>query len=554
MTRSLFSRRSGTAPVGDLAPLQRRLDLLQVLRLVLAGAAALIALALPGPLGGHGPPLAALSLVYAAASGSVELARRRLGLPTGPVVAGLVLVDGLYLAAAMALSGGPQSVLAFLVLVHVIGVTLLLSFRYGLKAGLWHALLLFISSWLQQAGVVRPGPVASPGQAAVLGALALLAVALAAAGFSSLNEGALRRGKAQLHALAEMARRMAETREPTGLVHALLTGVGDAFGFGRAAVVLRHGPQAEGRVFRLGPDGTLDEVVVGGPVGTGPAQPHGEPRRSAPVPRDQVAGPGMTGTAPSLVRALDGRHDPLLAAALPGATNVVVAPLVVDGQWLGTLALERGGRSGLRITARTVDLLAQFAAHAGLALRASALRAEVERLADTDALTSLPNRRAFQEALARELAVATRRGEPCALIVLDVDHFKAVNDTYGHPAGDDVLRLVGRALADTARATDVAARYGGEEFVVVVPGCSSAAAMAVAERFRAAVAAGSGQVRVTVSAGVAAFPADAADPAELVASADAALYRAKRLGRDRSVRYRRARFSHRPRPRRRLAA
>ena len=508
------------AAAGDLAPLHRRLGLLQLLRVGLAVAATGLAFALPEALGRRGPALAALGAGYAAVSGAAELVRRRLGWRSTWLVGAMVLLDGLFLAGAMMLTGGPQSALAFLVLVHVVAVTLLLSLRTGLKAALWHTLLLFLSSWLQQAGVVGEGPGVTPEQAAVLGAIALLAVALAAAVFSSLNEGELRRGKAELRALAAMAARMAGTHDAEELAGALLAGVDEAFGSPRAAVVVREGRDGSGRAFVLGPSG--DATEVGADAG-----------RTGPWPDP----------APARARVLDGRHDPLLAGAIPAAANVVVVPLVVEDLAVGTLAVERGGGAGARVTARTVDLLSQFGAHAALALRAAALRGEVERLASTDALTGLANRRVFQNSLARELAVADRRGEPCGLVVLDVDHFKAVNDTHGHQAGDEVLRLVGWALAQEARETDVAARYGGEEFAVIVPSCSTAEAAAVGERLRAAViaACAAGPVPVTISAGVASYPADAADGEALIAAADAGLYRAKRLGRNRTVRFRRPR-------------
>jgi two-component system cell cycle response regulator len=508
------------AAAGDLAPLDRRLGLLQLLRVGLAVAAAVTAFAFPDALDHRGPFVAALGAAYAAVSGGAELARRRLGLRSTSIVGGMLILDGVYLAGAMVFTGGPQSPLAFLVLVHVVAVTLLLSLRTGLKAALWHALLLFLSSWLQQAGLVGEGPGLSQEQAAVLGALALLAVAVAAAGFSSLNEGELRRGKAELRALAAMAARLAATHATEELAGALLDGVDEAFGSPRAAVVVREGRAGPGRAFVRGPAGGAEEAGADG----------GRPG----APQERV---------PARASTLAGRHDPLLAAALPGAFNVVVVPLVVEDITVGTLAVERGGGAGARVTARTVDLLSQFGAHAALALRAAALRAEVERLASTDALTGLANRRAFQESLAHELAVAARRGEPCGLVVLDVDHFKVVNDTHGHQAGDEVLRLVGRALADEARETDLAARYGGEEFAVVVPGCSTAEAAAVAERLRAAVIAtcATGPMPVTVSAGVASYPGDAIDGDALVAAADAGLYRAKRLGRNRTVRFRRPR-------------
>lgn len=519
------------APAPDLAPLHLRLGLLQLLRIAMAAITAGTAFLLPQPLGGGmGPGLAVLSVAYAAVSTSLELVRRRMASRSPALVGGLVLFDGVYLAAVMAFTGGPQSVLAFLVLVHVIAVTLLLSFRYGLKAALWHTLLLFLTTWLAQAGVVTDRPGATPGQAAVLGALALLVVAVATAWFSSLNEGELRRGKAELRALAEMAGRMAGTRDREVLVQALLHGVTEAFGRRRVAAVMAGGAGRTAAAYVLRPDGSIEEVATG-------------PDEAAAVTRRTGNGGDQPAATPLLLRALDSGRDPLLAAALPGAANVMVAPLVVDGRPIGALAVERGGGSRVRVTARTVDLVAQFAAHAALALRAAALQAEIERMASTDALTGLANRRAFSEALDRELAVAVRRGEPCGLIVLDVDHFKLVNDRHGHQTGDEVLEEVAWALGRAGRETDIVARYGGEEFAVILPACKAPEAMAVAERLRAAVAGAPCPVPVTISAGVAVFPVDGADASALVRSADTALYKAKRQGRDRTVRYRR------PRPR-----
>jgi two-component system, cell cycle response regulator len=517
------------APGADLAPLGRRLLLLQVLRFLLVSLTLGIPALLPGPSGADAvSALAGLGAVYAVVTGGTELVRRRVR-PHGPLVlGGLVLFDGVYLASVLALTGGPGSVLAFLVLVHVVAVTLLLSFRTGLKAALWHALLLFAMSWLQGAGVVDEGPGTSAEQAAVIVTVALLLLAVASAWFSSLNEGQLRRGKTEARILAGMAGCMAALRHPTELVHALLAAVADAFVGRRTALVLHDDGGGTARAFVLAVGGTLEQVACG------PA-PGGE----APVD-----------ATPTLARRLVGENHALLAVALPGADNVVVVPLVAEGRTLGSLAVEWGGGRGTRVSAGTVTLLGQLAAHAALALRTAALQAEVERLARTDALTGLPNRRVFQETLARELAVAARRGTSCGLVVLDVDHFKAVNDTHGHQAGDEVLRRIGAVLAEACRGTDVAARYGGEEFAVVVPDCTPPEALAVAERVRAAVAASPGTFPVTMSAGVATYPADAGDAAGLVAAADAALYRAKRQGRDRSVRFRRLRTRpERPRSR-----
>lgn len=162
---------------------------------------------------------------------------------------------------------------------------------------------------------------------------------------------------------------------------------------------------------------------------------------------------------------------------------------------------------------------------------------DLARLAREDALTRVPNRRAFDEALGREVARSARSGVPLAAIVLDVDRFKRVNDGHGHAAGDAVLAAVAVRAAAALRAGDLLARLGGEEFAVLLPGADLAAAAEVAERIRAAVArepveAGGRPIAVTVSLGCAALERDE-DGAALLARADARLYAAKERGRDR---------------------
>ncbi len=163
------------------------------------------------------------------------------------------------------------------------------------------------------------------------------------------------------------------------------------------------------------------------------------------------------------------------------------------------------------------------------------LREEREQ-ALTDPLTGLPNRLAYEERIAQEHARWKRFATPLSLVVVDVDHFKAINDRYGHRAGDKVLRALGRLLRGRLRETDLAARYGGEEFVLVLPGADREAAAAVADEIRRAVA-GYGfhyqgePVRVTVSCGVASF-GEGDTPERVFERADAALYAAKAAGRD----------------------
>jgi diguanylate cyclase (GGDEF)-like protein len=162
----------------------------------------------------------------------------------------------------------------------------------------------------------------------------------------------------------------------------------------------------------------------------------------------------------------------------------------------------------------------------------------VARLALSDALTGLPNRRALEAALAREIARARREGAPLSVVALDVDHFKRVNDAHGHAAGDAVLAAVAARAAGALRAGDLLARVGGEEFLALLPGAALAAAAEAAERVRARLAeapvvAGALSLAVTVSLGCAALEDGDAGGAALVARADARLYAAKRGGRNR---------------------
>lgn len=162
----------------------------------------------------------------------------------------------------------------------------------------------------------------------------------------------------------------------------------------------------------------------------------------------------------------------------------------------------------------------------------------LEKRAHLDSLTGLANRSVLESHLLREWNACHRRGVPLAVAILDLDFFKTINDTYGHAAGDEVLRQTAKRLVQSVRSSDLVARYGGEEFVVVAPDCPVEAAVAMAQRFRASLAestisAGGIDIAVTASAGIAL--ADAAhqnSPKDLLRQADVALYRAKGSGRD----------------------
>lgn len=167
-----------------------------------------------------------------------------------------------------------------------------------------------------------------------------------------------------------------------------------------------------------------------------------------------------------------------------------------------------------------------------------ALRQKIDKLradADLDALTGLANRRRFRASLAREVERWRRYNVPCALLLLDIDHLKSINDKFGHPAGDLVIRQIAKTLSDVSRETDTAARLGGEEFALLLAGIEVDKAAAAAERLREAlsqsVVEGVGQV--TVSIGIAGCPHNATAERALYAASDQALYLAKNGGRNR---------------------
>jgi len=166
----------------------------------------------------------------------------------------------------------------------------------------------------------------------------------------------------------------------------------------------------------------------------------------------------------------------------------------------------------------------------------------VQNLSNRDGLTGLFNRRYLQERLENMVNEAARSGTPLAVIMLDIDHFKKINDRYGHKAGDDVIRFIARVIKNSTRKVDVAARYGGEEFIVLLHNTTAEGAVTVAEKIReiiqgAVVPADGNQLAVTASFGVSAYPELARSTHDLVKSADEALYRSKENGRNRVTRY-----------------
>ena len=226
------------------------------------------------------------------------------------------------------------------------------------------------------------------------------------------------------------------------------------------------------------------------------------------------------------------------SATEPAAGDVLAVPLRSSGSVVGVLALyDRRDRRAY--DAPDEDALGTLARQAGIAIDNVQLHQEAQRLSTTDPLTGLWNFRYLSMSLAREIERSTRFDRPLAVLMLDLDHFKSVNDTYGHARGDAVLRELAHRVQEQIREVDTFARYGGEEFVVVLPETTVDGAAQLAERICEAVRRepfrldGEEPLKVTVSVGGAAFPMHGSSPATLMRAADKALYVAKAEGRDR---------------------
>ncbi|MGZ6266947.1 MAG: diguanylate cyclase [Candidatus Limnocylindrales bacterium] len=226
------------------------------------------------------------------------------------------------------------------------------------------------------------------------------------------------------------------------------------------------------------------------------------------------------------------------AATIPGTPDepesLIVVPLRVRGEVTGTLNVGRMGGTEAHFSEAEFDLARLFAGQASIAIQNAEIHRAVRNRAETDSLTGLHNRGAFDERLATLIAVPT--AQPFALIMVDLDGFKDYNDRHGHPAGDEVLQAVGRAIDSAVRGRDLAFRYGGDEFAILIPRTELQPAVQVADRVRRTISKLAPMVAwtMTASAGVACHPIDGATAAALVGAADAALYRAKELGGNRT--------------------
>ncbi|MGD0886998.1 MAG: sensor domain-containing diguanylate cyclase [Thermodesulfovibrionales bacterium] len=222
--------------------------------------------------------------------------------------------------------------------------------------------------------------------------------------------------------------------------------------------------------------------------------------------------------------------------------SILVVPVMLRNVVIGEIIL--ANRIGPEeFSSKDEDLLLTLGFHAAFALERARDHEEITRLATTDGLTGLNNHKTFHEKLEVEVDRARRFRENVSLLMIDLDFFKRLNDTYGHRAGDDVLKGIASVLGENIRNIDLAARYGGEEFVIVLPATPLEGAIVTAERIRTAImkheiSIGNDAVPLTVSIGVSTFPEDALQREALIENADIALYAAKHAGRNKVCSFR----------------
>jgi diguanylate cyclase (GGDEF)-like protein len=508
----------------DYAALGDRMTYLLGLRVAFAAITLLFAVQAPSVLAVPVDRLLGATGAYLLVAVVLEALGRRIPAFAFPALTVMLLVDGVYLAVSMYATGGTESPMRFLAYLHVVAVSLLASYRTGLKIALWHSLLLFVVLYAQAAGLLAPVDVA-PGAEIALDGMPVIHVtafwlfALATSLFSATNERELRQRRADLEALVGLGARLDDETDPERQATLVLDTLAARHRFPRGLVLVAT-------------DGGLALLASRG------LDPAASAERVPPATlvADPIVGRAWAERVPLALRRLDPRREPTLAGLLPGGRDVIVAPMIADGEPAGVIVLEHRGRAVLGIERRVIDAVAQAAAIAALNFRNAVLMRHVQDLAERDALTGAANRRSFQASLERVLETGGGgRDRATAVLFVDLDDFKVVNDTLGHAAGDALLVAVTQRITGLVREGDLVARLGGDEFAILLqdhPDLRRSLVMAdrLVRELGAPYLIGGKRVVVTASIGIAGAR-DAVDGAtDMVRNADVAMYMAKANG------------------------
>jgi diguanylate cyclase (GGDEF)-like protein len=486
-----------------------------------------------------------LSLLLFAGLAHVGLNLLMLALPTRRRLLRVALetttiLDAAAIAVVLAVTGGVASPFVPLVFAEAVALTLVFGWRTGLRSA---ALLTLGLVWTLASSppaldeTIGAAAQRDPALAAVLdpGTRTLLllgglwAVTALVAALSGVTERELRRWLDDLALLRDVTRDLDPRQGVDRVCDALAETLTRTMGYAGAAIWLteRH-----------------DETVLGACSAAGRVDERTLAERL--LATDVPVHLALEAGKPVPVRRSDARADALTRVHGVQAPLVLV-PLRLEGRVLGVVSAEvaRSVTGPPRLTGRDLRRLHLLADEATLLLANATLQAELRDLATTDALTGLPNHRFLQQRLREEVERVQRRagrGEqrPLSFALFDLDHFKAVNDTHGHPTGDAVLRAVASTTEAVLRTTDVACRYGGEEFAIVLVDTTGPEARRACERISEALRGltlesedGRPLGRITASFGIATTIGVGLDRPGLIAAADRALYVAKREGRDR---------------------
>lgn len=508
-------RSSHETQPSDVVPLSQRVAAMMVTRTVVAAAGLGL-----GVLAGVGDSSMSLALTagYIVLTGLLSVGALQPDRSWGVRLFGLaLLVDGLFLQWQHERIGHGYAV-DLLIVTHLVATCLLASFQTGLRATVWQSLLMVLALRLEQASLAAsPGwrSVGATGDTSLAIDIALLwIVVLTASTTAAMNERELRRRRYDAEALQRFAGALHADRRMDEVATRLCEFFTSELDATRAVV--------------------CERTREGWRVDAASGLALGQPAASVGAESALLAcEPGVDGEI--LAMRLDPAADPWLAAILPGAERLVAFPFGVTGQSPSWVVFEHGARRGSRIEARVLSTAAQAVATASLARSRTHLLERAERAAATDGLTSVANRRTFDVEIAALEAAWHRAQSPFALVMVDIDRFKSINDRFGHQMGDLVLQAVAATIVASCRPTDLPARYGGEEFAILLPGTRREAAAEIAERIRVALHVAELPVPVTASFGVAAVPEDSTIADDALYKADAALIHAKNSGRDRVV-------------------
>ncbi|NCO41507.1 MAG: hypothetical protein COZ06_15210 [Armatimonadetes bacterium CG_4_10_14_3_um_filter_66_18] len=325
----------------------------------------------------------------------------------------------------------------------------------------------------------------------------------------------LRERWAQMEFFSGVLKAVASLRDVDSLLDAVLERVTGFLG-AQSAFVMLLDPE-EGDLYVESSLAVDDEEAL--PKGSRVKWGEGIPGRVAASGKPVLQGTGTAGQAEKI--------------------SLICVPLRIENQSIGCLMVEQ--KKAGQFSKVDLELVSLLGQETSLAIERARLYSQMEQMSITDPLTKLSNRRYFDNRLTEDLSRAQKNGYSLCVTMLDIDHFKKVNDTYGHAMGDTVLKGVAELIRREARGTALPARYGGEEFILVAPETKLEAARALAEKLRQTVEGtefvGEGEnetqkLHVTISLGVAAFPDSANDKDGLVKRADQALYEAKEGGRN----------------------